>query len=121
MKRKIVYIAHALTATTHEERVLNLRTASEIATRFSKELKIAPICTWIVLASIWTEDERELGLAIDKRLIEVCEELWVCGVRVSAGMQIEVDHARSLGIPVIDMRFAHLYADCKPRGLTLNF
>lgn len=114
MKKKIVYIAHPLNAPTEEERRQNLRTASEIAARFAQELDVAPICTWITLASVWSDDQRGLGLEIDKRLIEVCQELWICGTasKPSPGMQIEIDYAISLEILVRDMRFAHLYEKC---------
>ena len=36
---------------------------------------------------------RETGLAIDFEIIERCDELWLCGRRVSPGMKLEATHA----------------------------
>lgn len=34
------------------------------------------------------------------RVLEACDELWLCGSRMSAGMQAELAAAERLGIPV---------------------
>lgn len=39
-------------------------------------------------------DERELGLFFGKVLLDKCMEVWVCGERVSAGMQAEIERAQ---------------------------
>lgn len=46
------------------------------------------------------ETERELAIRTDLRLLELCQELWVCGDRISEGMEREIAHARETGIPV---------------------
>jgi hypothetical protein len=43
---------------------------------------------------------RECGIACGIAYLRVCEELWVCGNVVSAGMQQEINIANSLGITV---------------------
>lgn len=44
--------------------------------------------------------EREAGLRMGLRVLEACDELWLCGDRMSAGMQAELEAAERLGIPV---------------------
>ena len=44
--------------------------------------------------------ERELGLAIGRDFLKICDELWQWGATVSAGMAAELALAKELGIPV---------------------
>jgi len=44
-------------------------------------------------------EERELGCKMGLEMLEKCDELWVYGPRISAGMAAEIDHAERLGIP----------------------
>lgn len=104
---RIVYIAHPLRGATEEATAANRRRASVLTAAIAAKHKIAPVCSWIVLAEHWTEAEgRELGLKIDCALIERCDEIWLCGPvkPLSAGMQIEHDHAVAHGVLVVDKR-----------------
>lgn len=42
--------------------------------------------------------EREAGLKMGRRVLAACEEIWLCGERMSAGMKAE--EAKRLGIPI---------------------
>ena len=44
--------------------------------------------------------ERELGTRMGLRVLAVCDEIWLCGERLSAGMQAEKEEAKRLGIPI---------------------
>ena len=44
--------------------------------------------------------EREAGLKMGRRVLAVCEEIWLCGKRMSAGMKAEEAEAKRLGIPI---------------------
>lgn len=44
--------------------------------------------------------QRRLGQDLAKQLLEVCDELWVCGPHVSSGMFEEIQLALSLGVPI---------------------
>ena len=44
--------------------------------------------------------EREIGLRLGHRVLEVCDELWLCGGRVSSGMAREIEEAQQLGVPI---------------------
>lgn len=97
MTRKLVYIAAPLG--DGADRPKNLERAAKWVA-WAAEQGVAPVCTWVVLASQWDEARREEGLAIDCALIERCNEVWACGPRVSPGMHVELSHAKKLNIPV---------------------
>jgi hypothetical protein len=48
------------------------------------------------------EKERHIGMAIGIELLRFCDELMVCGDRISEGMAAEIAEAERLGIPVIN-------------------
>lgn len=45
-------------------------------------------------------EQRELGIQMGLKLLEACSELWLCGSRISSGMQEELKEAWRQGIPV---------------------
>lgn len=48
--------------------------------------------------------EREAGLALGLRLLEMCDRVWVYGYEnPSEGMKAEIEHAKKLGIPVYEV------------------
>jgi hypothetical protein len=100
---KVVYVAHPLGAS--EDRELNRANAAKWCAYLAKTYKLAPVADWIVLSGVWNEttDLRELGLSIDKALIERCDELVMVGGRISPGMAIEAEHARACRIPVTSL------------------
>jgi hypothetical protein len=96
---RLVYIAHPL---GHgEDRDSNI-TSAEAWVAWAAEQGVCPIATWVTLARRWPEtpERRELGLRIDFALIEECDELWLCGGRISPGMALEARHAGECGIVV---------------------
>lgn len=105
MSKRVVYIAHPLSADTREGIEANRRNAARWAAWLSERFDIAPECSWIVLTGEWeeTEENRERGLACDTALVERCDELWMVGGRVSSGMLIESQHARVKGVKVVDL------------------
>ena len=44
--------------------------------------------------------ERETGLRLGHRVLEVCDEWWCGGSRISSGMAREIEEAQRLGIPI---------------------
>ena len=45
-------------------------------------------------------EERQLGIDLGNRMLRLCDELWLCGDRISPGMAGEKEMAERLGIPV---------------------
>ena len=104
---KVVYIAHPLRGATQAQTDANRARASELTALISITENVAPVCSWIVLSAHWTEEEgRELGLKIDCKLIERCDEIWLIGPDkpLTEGIQIEHDHAVKCGVLVVDKR-----------------
>jgi hypothetical protein len=97
---RVVYIAHVLSAADEDERQANRTFAEEWISWLTWNFPIAPIANWVTWCRFWPESMRTRGIAINKRHIELCDEAWLVGPRVSEGMLIEASHARSLGKPV---------------------
>lgn len=45
-------------------------------------------------------EQRELGIRMGLKLLEACSELWLCGGRISSGMQEELKAAWKHRVPV---------------------
>ena len=45
-------------------------------------------------------DEREAGLRMARKLLTMCDEVWVFGGRITAGMEAEIKEATAQKIPV---------------------
>lgn len=99
---KQVYIAHPLGGGSDREQ--NRANASKWVA-WAGDQGVAPTATWIILSGEWDESKRELGLEIDKALVARCDELWLVGGRVSAGMAIEAKAARDTGVSVRDLTY----------------
>ncbi len=106
MKRKVVYIAHPLNASTRQGIEHNRTNAAQWAAWAAMTQNVSPVCDWIVLSGVLSEEHRAVGLECDLALIERVDEVWLCGGRVSPGMAIERDHAKLLGKPIVS--FLHL-------------
>ena len=96
-KEKVVYISHPLAGDLEE----NIRKAEEwIAWAADFCLPLAP---WVSIAKHWNEEQdRARGLLLDKRAIELCDAIFLCGDRLSPGMREELEYAKSLGLQVFD-------------------
>lgn len=104
---KLVYIAHPLGHGPDRE-ANRERAARWVA--WAADQGVAPVADWIILSGQWSEDRRDDGLAIDFALIERCDEVWLCGDRVSPGMLAEANHASGVNVPVS----IHCTADGEP-------
>ncbi len=43
-----------------------------------------------------------------RRVLAVCDELWLCGPRLSGGMKAEMAEAETLGIPLVRVPAEHI-------------
>jgi hypothetical protein len=78
-----------------------------------------PIVPYVLMDGILDDtdpEERALGMKLDIEQLRACDEIWLCGERVSAGMHAEIDVAIDLGLEV--RRFVTLddapWADAPP-------
>jgi len=63
-----------------------------------------PVCSHVMLHGILSDDcpqQRKQGLAAGLALLEIVDEVWVFGDKISRGMAGEIAQATKIGIPVV--------------------
>lgn len=80
----------------------DIRHNTEMAKRYSRyaiDQGCIPITPHLWLPGIISEEtERDLAISIDLCLLEVTEELWICGNVISEGMKREIAYAAEIGL-----------------------
>ncbi len=97
-ERKLVYIASPYAGDV-QENIL----AAQNACRYAMAQGAVPIAVHLMYPQFLDDGspgDREAGLQMGIRVLKACDELWLCGNRISAGMQRELDAAARLGIPI---------------------
>jgi hypothetical protein len=101
----------------------NLKVALALC-RMAVEAGLAPFAPHLVYTQFLDDGDtaqREIGISLALRFLEVCDIVWVyVGEGVSDGMRREIDHARRLGKQVILLREVRPFdsAQDKPCVLT---
>lgn len=103
---RIVYLAHPVSGDVAGNLARAKRWYKWIATNFD----VAIIADWIVTCEVLDdsrEADRALGMAMNDTLIShlCCDEVWLVGGRVSAGMSSEWALADDLDLAVKDLTF----------------
>lgn len=92
----------------------DIETNIEAAKRYSRfvvDKGYIPLTPHLLFPQFLDDDipeERELGLFFGNILMSKCREMWVCGNRVSSGMEAEITRARQK-----NMIIRAVSADCK--------
>ena len=97
-ERKLVYIASPYAGDV-QENIL----AAQNACRYAMAQGAVPIAVHLMYPQFLDDSspgDREAGLQMGIRVLKACDELWLCGDRISAGMQREMDAAVQIGIPI---------------------
>ena len=92
----MAYICSPYRADTPEELEENLNNVRRYF-RFALSQGYAPIATHFAVCSVLDDNdpaEREQGISLDVRYLTFCDELWVFGNRISAGMAMNLLRAR---------------------------
>ncbi len=95
---KIVYIASPYAGDIEN----NIRFA-KAACRLAMEEGSTPVAAHLLYPQMLDDsipEQRELGIRMGLKLLEACSELWLCGSRVSDGMQEELKAAWRHRVPV---------------------
>ena len=95
---KVVYIASPLSGDVKR----NLQFARQ-ACRYAISEEMTPFCPHLLYTQMLDDsdpEERQLGIDLGNRMLRLCDELWLCGDRISPGMAGEKEMAERLGIPV---------------------
>jgi hypothetical protein len=96
-KRQLVYLAHPLSG-DWEANIADARLWAKAAF----EAGFWPMAPYLMTEGILHEPEdREIGMEFDKALLAYCDQLWLCGPRVSSGMADEKAEAERFSMPVL--------------------
>lgn len=97
-ENKLVYIASPYAGDIQK----NVEFA-KAACRYAMEQNCTPVAVHLLYPQFLDDNDpvqRESGLRMGHRVLEACDELWLCGSRISTGMAMELKEAQKLGIPV---------------------
>lgn len=98
METRMIYICSPYAGNT-EENTAFARQACGYAIR-QGAVPLAPHLLYPQILNDSVPEEREIGIRLGLDILERCEELWICGDRMSAGMKRETAYAKARGIPV---------------------
>ncbi len=96
--RTIVYIASPLSGDVEQ----NLDFARQ-ACRCAIAQGVTPFAPHLLYTQMLDDsdpEERRLGIDMGNQMLGLCQELWLCGDRISPGMAGERDLALAMNIPV---------------------
>jgi hypothetical protein len=71
--------------------------------RFAYSKGFIPLAPHVIFTTFLDEEipeERLAGMEMGKKLLTICDELWVFGDKISEGMAAEIKKAKSLGLTV---------------------
>lgn len=108
---KLVYMAHPMGSATKAGLEGNLARAKRWFTWCVSE-EVAVIADWIIYGEVWDDFDpklRAIGLTHDDEMIRRCDEFWMVGGRISAGMERGKETATRHGLFVKDL--THLGAE----------
>lgn len=85
----------------------NVRVALVLC-RMAVEAGLAPFAPHLLFTQFLDDInpvQREIGISLGMRFMEVCDVVWVyLGEGVSGGIRREIEHARRLGKPIVLLR-----------------
>ena len=94
----VVYIASPLSGDVEQ----NLQFARQ-ACRYAIAQGVTPFAPHLLYTQMLDDgspEERQLGIDMGNRMLELCDELWLCGDHVSPGMAGEKELAERMDVPV---------------------
>lgn len=120
--RQLTYIASPLSGDVEQ----NLDFARQ-ACRYAIAQGVTPFAPHLLYTQMLDDGdpaERELGIEMGNQMLELCQELWLCGDRISAGMEGERNTAEELGIPVRQISTQEVlsveYSPTEGMGMTMG-
>ena len=95
---KMVFIAHPVGGDIQD----NLMRAAQWMKWAYEEKHVLPLAPYIGICKVLDDDDprdRILGRHWSMQYVQRCDQLWLCGDRISPGMKAEGEQALGLGIP----------------------
>lgn len=103
---KLIYMAHPAGAPTEDEHRAHLKRARRWFNWIACHPDVAVVADWILYCEVWSDFDpirRAKGLDADDAHILRCDEVWLVGGRISAGMRRASEVAVAAGIHVRDL------------------
>ncbi len=98
MQRNIVYICSPFRRNYQQNRI-----KANLYSRFAYEKGCLPITPHAIFPQFLDDEkksERKAGMEMGLQLLDMCNELWVFGLKFSDGMKAEIEKAQEKGISV---------------------
>lgn len=89
---------------------------AKAACRYAAEHGFAPVAVHLLYPQILDDSipaQREIGIRMGLRVLASCDELWICGSRISHGMSCEIAEAERLGIPIRRITEEQIQGGCR--------
>jgi hypothetical protein len=80
----------------------------------------APVAVHLLYPQILDDNiptQREIGIRMGLWVLASCDELWICGSRISHGMSCEITEAERIGIPVRSLSAEQIQGGCHMKQL----
>lgn len=105
--KKIVYIAHAISGDIDANLADIRRIVKIIHSTFPDVIPFVPYYCDVVTLDDSVKEERSIGITNNIIIINsgIVKEVWITGNIISSGVQLEIDIANVVGIPVINKSF----------------
>jgi len=90
---------------------------------YAAEQGCAPVAVHLLYPQILDDNipaQREIGIRMGLRVLASCDELWICGSRISHGMSCEIAKAERLGIPVRSFSSEQIQGGCHIKQLSYD-
>ena len=120
--KPLVYVASPLFGDEEQ----NLEFARKTC-RYAIEQEVTPFAPHLLYTQMLDDSspaDRQLGIEMGSQMLELCDELWLCGDRISEGMANEKALADQLGIPVRQVNAEDIlevdFAATKGMGMSLG-
>ena len=84
---------------------------AKAACLFAMRQDCTPVAVHLLYPQLLDDAEpvqRQAATRMGLRVLDACDELWLCGSRISPGMQMELDYARQVHIPIREVSEAEI-------------
>lgn len=93
----------------------NIRFAKD-ACLYAAEHGCAPVAVHLIYPQILDDSipaQRVIGIQMGLRVLASCDELWICGSRISHGMSCEIAEAEQLGVLIRRISTEQIQGRCR--------
>jgi len=90
---------------------------------YAAEQGCAPVPVHLLYPQLLDDNipaQREIGIQMGLRVLASCDELWLCGERISHGMSCEIAEAVRLGIPIRNLSTEQIHGGSHMEKSCLN-